>query len=296
MRGTDVMDANPAQASLTERFTSQAVNFIDRNKDRPFFLYFAHTAPHIPLAPSERFRGKSGRGAYGDVVAEVDWSVGEVLKALKRNGIDENTLIMFTSDNGPWYQGSAGRLQGRKGSTYEGGMRVPFIARFPGKIPAGSEATALASAMDLLPTIAGLAGASVPAGSVDGVDLWRVLSGELAFIDREVLLFFDGWNIQAARWGPWKLHLARHNSYPWTEDPASGRYNLPLNPPELYHIDEDPTESYDRASENPQVVKELSERVERLLLSLPEQVRVAWQDTRNQRVINMPTGALPRHP
>ncbi len=296
LRGTDVMDPTPALGGLTERFTAQAVNFIDRNKDKPFFLYFAHTAPHIPLVPSDRFRGKSGRGAYGDVVAELDWSVGEVLNALKRNGIDDNTLVIFTSDNGPWYQGSAGRLQGRKGSTYEGGVREPFIARFPGKIPAGSVATGLASAMDLLPTFARLSGASAPESSVDGVDIWPVLTGEVTYVDREALLFFDGWNIQAVRWGPWKLHLARYNSYPWTEDPPEGRYNLPLNPPELYHIDDDPTESYDRAAENPQVVRNLTDRVERMLLSLPEQVRVAWQDTRNERVINMPTGALPRHP
>ena len=293
LRGSNVVDADPAQESLLERFTAEAVSFIGRHKDGPFFLYMAHTAPHIPLAPSERFKGKSAHGAYGDVVAELDWSVGQVLDALKTNGIDENTLVVFTSDNGPWYQGSAGNLRGRKGSTYEGGVCEPFVARFPGQIPPGITSGGVTSSMDLLPTLAALAGTPLPASWVDGIDIWPILNGQKAYIDREVLLFFDNYNIQCIRWGPWKLHLARYNTFPWTVDPPGGRVNLPLPQPELYNIDQDPSESWDRAQEKPEVVKEMKARLDRLLPTLPTQVRLTWQDTQSRHVAATPVGALP---
>ena len=187
-------------------------------------------------------------------------------------------LVIFTSDNGPWYQGSAGRLQGRKGSTYEGGVREPFIARLPGTIPAGSVAEGIGSMMDLLPTFARLAAAAW-AGVVDGVDIWPMLTGQVMYIERDPLLFFDVWNLQCVRWGPWKLHLSRYNSYAWTVDPPGGRVNLPLAHPELYNVDEDATESYDRASSKPELVTNLKKRVDQLLMSIPDQVRVAWRDT-----------------
>ncbi|MCE5311066.1 MAG: sulfatase-like hydrolase/transferase, partial [Acidobacteriales bacterium] len=131
LHNTEVVEAEATLETLTPRYTEQAVRFIERSKGSPFFLYMPHTYPHIPLAASPRFRGKSPSGIYGDVIAELDWSVGEVLAALKKNGLDNNTLVMFSSDNGPWFLGSPGRLRGRKGSTYEGGVREPFIARFP---------------------------------------------------------------------------------------------------------------------------------------------------------------------
>ena len=188
MRNGEVVQPNAPQAGLTGNFTKQAVDFIQRQEDGPFFLYFAHTAPHVPLVPSDKFRGQSGMGNYGDVVMEMDWSVGEVLKALADKGFEENTLVVFTSDNGPWYQGSAGKLQGRKGSTYEGGVREPFIARFPGKIPPGTTAEGVGSAMDMLPTFANLAGASVSASSLDGIDISPMLTGEKQYMGRDPLL------------------------------------------------------------------------------------------------------------
>lgn len=293
MRNTDVVQPAAAQASLTSNFTRQAVDFIQRQGDGPFFLYFAHTAPHIPIVPSEEFRGKSGMGEYGDVVMEVDWSVGEILKAVADKGIDDNTLIIVTSDNGPWYQGSAGKLQGRKGSTYEGGVREPFVARFPGRIPAGTTSEGIGSAMDMLPTFARLAGANVPASTVDGVDIWDMLTGEKLFIERDPLLFFDRWDVQCVRWGPWKLHLSRYNTYAWTVDPPGGRMNLPLRKPELYHVDNDPTESYDRSSEKSQLVADLKKRAEEIVQSMPDEARRAWRDTFSQRVQETPVGALP---
>ena len=291
LRDTNVVDAAPRQTSLTTRFTDQAVDFIGRNKERPFFLYLAHTAPHIPLAPSERFAGKSELGIYGDVVMELDWSVGEVLKALKDNGLDEQTLVVFTSDNGPWYQGSTGNLAGRKGSTYEGGVRVPCIARFPGSIPEGGVAEGIGSMMDLLPTFARLTGAA--SGTVDGVDIWPMLTGERPYTEREILLFFDSWNVQCVRWGPWKLHLSRYNTNPWTVDPPGGRLNLPLANPELYHVDNDPGESYDRAPEKKELIIDLQRRVENLLSSFPQPVREAWRETLSRRVQQTPVGSLP---
>jgi len=293
MRNSEVVQANAAQAGLTGNFTNQAVDFIQWQGDGPFFLYFAHTAPHVPLVPSDKFRGQSGMGNYGDVVMEMDWSVGEVLKVLSAKGFDENTLVVFTSDNGPWYQGSAGKLQGRKGSTYEGGVREPFIARFPGKIPAGTTVEGIGSAMDLLPTFANLAGASVPASTVDGIDIWPMLSGEKEYMSRDPLLFFDNWNVQCVRWGPWKLHLARYNSYAWTVDPPEGRWNLPLPRPELYQVDADPTESYDRSLEKPELVASLKKRVEDMMLSMPDEARRAWRDTLAQHVQDTPVGGLP---
>jgi arylsulfatase A-like enzyme len=294
LKGSQVVDGSPAQTLLTARFTEQAVDFIGRHRDSPFFLYLAHTAPHIPLVPAERFRGKSGQGPYGDVVMELDWSTGQVLDALKQNGIDEHTLVIFTSDNGPWYQGSSGRLRGRKGTTYEGGVRVPFLARHPGTIPEGTVCEGVSSALDVLPTVARFGGAKIAAGATDGIDLWPLLTGEAASVEREALLFFDGWHIQCVRWGPWKLHLSRYNTPPWiTADPPGGRRNLPLPNPELYNIDDDPGEGYDRAPEKPELVADLRRRVEQMLLRMPDQVRAAWRDTQAERIEGTPVGAHP---
>jgi len=293
IQNTNIVQTTCDQETLTQRWTTAAVDFINRSKDGPFFLYLAQTAPHLPLVPSDDFIGKSGHGVYGDLVMEIDWSVGQILDALKANGIDENTLVIFTSDNGPWYQGSAGNLQGRKGSTYEGGVREPFVARMPGTIPAGTVSGGLSSMMDLLPTIASLTGASVPA-STDGVNIWPLLTGTAPFIEREALLFFDGWQIQCVRFNQWKLHVARYNTGPWTLDPPNGRANLPLPRPELYNIDEDPSEAYDVATEKPQVVANLKARVDQLLLKLPDQVRSAWRQTLAQPIQDTPVGAMPR--
>jgi arylsulfatase A-like enzyme len=173
MHNTDVIESPADLTTLTARYTDQAVNFINQSAKSPFFLYMPHTFPHIPLAASPNFIGKSGMGLYGDVVQEIDWSVGQVLQALKKSGVDQNTLVMFTSDNGPWFQGSPGRLRGRKGDTFEGGMREPFIARFPGRVqpaitrrlnqPAkGRLVDALATTLDILPTIAAYTQAALP--------------------------------------------------------------------------------------------------------------------------------------
>ncbi len=293
MHNTNVVEEQATLETLTPRYTEQAVKFIERSKGGPFFLYMPHTYPHIPLAASPRFKGKSPHGLYGDVIEELDWSVGEILTALKKNGLERDTLVLFSSDNGPWFQGSPGRLRGRKGSTYEGGVREPFLARLPGRIPKGRVCSGIASTMDLVPTVARLCGAELPAKPVDGIDIWPMLSGQRNEIEREALLYFDNVHLQCARLGKWKLHVSRYNVMVYNPAPAAGRVNLPLTP-ELYNLIDDPDESYDVAKENPKVVEEILERVERLMVGFPEPIRTAYADTKARKRGVSATGALPR--
>jgi arylsulfatase len=296
LHNTETVEQEAALETLTPRYTEQAVSFIERSKDSPFFLYMPHTYPHIPLGASPRFRGKSPFGLYGDVVEELDWSVGEVLAAVKRHGLDSNTLVMFSSDNGPWYLGSPGRLRGRKGSTYEGGVRVPFLARFPGRIPKGLAPAGVAATIDVLPTVARLCGASLPPQPLDGVDIWPLLTGARREVPREMLLYFDDWNLQCARQGKWKLHVARYNSFAYGPAPQSGRVNVPLAKPELYDLEADPDESYDAAPGNPQVVAGMLAKIETLVAGFPREVQEAWTATRGRKPAPTATGALPRLP
>ena len=287
----DVVEANAKLDTLTQRYTEQAIDFISSPADAPFFLYFAHSAPHIPLAASARFRKKSKLGRYGDVVQELDWSAGEVMRAIAEKGLDDNTLVMFTSDNGPWYQGNTGVLRGRKGETYEGGVRVPCLARFPGRIQAGIELRGFGSFLDVMPTLARLAGATAPRS--DGIDIWPLMAGEASELERDLLLYFDGIHLQCARMGRWKLHVSRCNSIVWTPDPPGGRMNLPLPRPELYDLESDPGESSDVAEDNPEIVARIQTRMEEMLLTFPENVIAAWRDTMRTPVEATESGALP---
>lgn len=293
MRNTEVIEQPAQVADLTQRYTRFAVDFISQAKDRPFFLYMPHTSPHIPLGASPDFVGTSGLGAYGDSVREMDWSVGRVLQALKDQGVDNDTVVMFSSDNGPWFQGSTGRLRGRKGEAYEGGFRAPFIARMPGSIPGGQVCETMATALDLLPTIAQLTGAALPSQALDGVDITSLLTGREAEINREVFLYFNDIYLQCARLGNWKLHLARYNSPMFMPEPTRGRKNLPLPRPELYNITEDPEEAYDRFPRNRTVASEILERVERSISTFPAHVVNAYNDTKKCRVEETPVSAPP---
>ena len=294
MHNTDVIEQTAALDTLTPRYTERAVKFIEQSQGSPFFLYLPHTYPHIPLGASERFRGKSASGLYGDVVEELDWSVGEVLAALKRSGVDRNTLVMFTSDNGPWYQGSPGRLRGRKGTTYEGGIREPFIARWPGRLPRGKVVNGLASMLDIFPTVTRLCGGKLPQKPLDGIDIWPLLSGEKESLQRDVLLYFDNWDLQCARSMNWKLHIARHNTGAFTPAPPGGRRSYLLPRPELYDLATDPDESYDVAPQNPRIVGEIQTRISALLDGFPSEVRQAYAETQSRKVNpGTPTGAYP---
>lgn len=263
------------QARLTTWYAQRAVKFIHENRDRPFFLYLAHSMPHVPLFVSERHKGKSERGIYGDVMEEIDWSVGEVLAALERHGLERNTLVIFTSDNGPWlsyggHGGSAGPLREGKGTVWEGGVRVPFVARWPAAIPAGSETREPAMTIDLLPTLAKLAGAELPARKIDGLDILPLLTARPgAKTPREAFYFYYGNNeLQAVMSGEWKLILP----HAWrTLGGATARDDgLPVpyqqrktERPELYNVETDPGESRDVAASHPDIVARLLKLAEK---------------------------------
>lgn len=295
LHNTEVIEEPAILDTLTPRYTEKAVQFIEAVKGAPFFLYMPHTYPHIPLGASPRFRGKSPEGLYGDVIEELDWSVGEILAGLKRTGADRNTLVMFSSDNGPWYQGSPGKLRGRKNTTWEGGIREPFIARWPGRIPAGHVVDGLASMLDIFPTVSRLCGGALPEKTLDGIDIWPLLSGAKRSIDREVLLYFDNWDLQCARLMNWKLHVARHNTAAYTPAPVAGRHSIMLPKPELYDLSNDPDESYDVAQKNPDVVKDMLSRIEKLLDGFPQQVKTAYDEAKQWKVSpTLPAGAYPQ--
>jgi arylsulfatase A len=294
MQNTTVIESPVNWSTITQRYTSQSIDFIRQSKHQPFFLYLAHTAPHIPLFASSAFLGKSGMGLYGDVVQELDWSVGQVLQELKADGLDSNTLVIFTSDNGPWFQGSAGRLRGRKGDTFDGGMREPCIARFPGQIPPGRNVKYLASTMDFLPTIAGLTHSALPSSPLDGVDIWPMVTGRGKAPERPPFLYFADWNLQCARVGRWKLHMARYNTPAYSPMPQVGYYNLRLINPELYDMENDPEEAEDVAANHPDIVNQIQTEVQQMLPFMPPQVQSAWHDTQNRQVYPNDSGAWPQ--
>ena len=273
LRDERIEEAPVDQTTLTRRYTEEAVRFIRDHREGPFFLYLAHNFPHVPLFASDRFRGRSPRGLYGDVVEELDWSVGEVLRALREAGVAENTLVFFTSDNGPWLTqdeegGSAGLLREGKGSTWEGGMRVPAIAWWPGTVPAGRVTRALGTTMDLFSTALALAGAPAPADRpIDGVDLGPVLRGAAESVRDEVFYYREG-ELYAVRQGPWKAHFVTRSAY--GPDPA-----VRHETPELYHLEVDPSERYDVAAKHPEVVERIRATVrahEAGLIRAPDQM------------------------
>lgn len=272
LEGDSVVARDPDQSQLTTRYAERAVEFVARNRDKPFFLYLAHTMPHVPLFVSDRFKDKGASGLYGDVIAELDWSVGQVLEAVKRAGLDDNTLVIFTSDNGPWlsygnHGGSTGGLREGKGTVFEGGVRVPFVARWPGRIPRGTIGTLPAMTIDLLPTLARLAGASLPASpSVDGSDIWPLLANAAgAKPPHEALFFYWGTELHAVRSGRWKLHLP--HPYQSLEQAGSdggpGRYVRKVLALSLFDLLADPGESQNVAAQHPEVVRELQQHAER---------------------------------
>ena len=262
MRGEKVIERPVDQNTVVKRYTEEAVKFIREHKDEPFFVYLAHNMVHIPLFASDRFQGDSRRGLYGDVMAEIDWSVGRVLQTLREQGLAENTLVVFSSDNGPWltydtHGGSAGLLRGGKNTTWEGGMRVPTIFWWPGHLEKGPVAE-LGSTLDLLPTFASLAGVELPDDrTLDGYDLTPVLLGE-GESPRSTMIFHSRGELRAARMGPWKAHfITTDKGY------GGGRNKQKHDPPLLFHLDTDPSEKYNVAKDHPEVIARIRELVER---------------------------------
>jgi uncharacterized sulfatase len=254
-RNDEKLEENIAdQSTLTGRYTEEALTFIERSGNEPFFLYFAHTFPHIPLHASENFRGKSRAGLYGDAVEELDWSVGQLLEKLKQMGIDNDTLVIFTSDNGPWYEGSPGSLRGGKGMTFEGGFRVPMIARWPAQIPAGAVCREPAMNLDIFPTCLALAQAGPPVRQIDGKNILHLLKGEGAS-PHKAIFFYRCDEVEAVRAGKWKYHR-RRNVYVW---PSS----LQKKGPWLFDLESDPNERYDVSATYPDIATNMENLIVR---------------------------------
>lgn len=261
MEGNDTIAVNPNQNTLTQKYTERAIDFITRHSQNPFFIYVPFAMPHIPLHPGGKFTGKSLRGKYGDVVEELDWSVGEILNALEKNKLSENTLVIFASDNGPWLiknqeAGSSGLLRDGKGSTWEGGMRVPMMASWKGKIAPASLTTQPTSTLDLYTSLLKLVGQKIPEGTIyDGKDVSNIFLGEKKSEKVEHPFFYYGpKKLHAIRKGKWKLHI--HTSSQTRKDYFNG--TLPL----LFNLNEDPSEKYDLSKQHPDVVNTLLQEIE----------------------------------
>ncbi|MBP1647439.1 MAG: atsA 6 [Bacteroidetes bacterium] len=255
------------QSKLTTLYTERAVHFIERHTEKPFFLYLAHSMPHVPLGVSSKFLGKSEQGMYGDVIMEVDWSVGEIFRAVSKAGVDENTLVIFASDNGPWLRfgnhgGSSGRLREGKGTMWEGGTRVPCIMRWPGKIPEGTVCRRIASTIDLLPTISAIAGADLPSKTIDGVNILPLMKGDNEANPRETFYYYYGGELQAVRSGKWKLHFPHAYSSIRSGEPGKdrhpGRYGKEETGLELYNLEDDIGENQNVAAQHQEIVARLT--------------------------------------
>jgi len=267
VEGDRVVAYNPDQTQLTTWYTQRAVRFIEKNKGRPFFLYVPHSMVHVPLFVSDKFKGKSNQGLFGDVVMEIDWSVGQILSTLKRLDLDEDTMVVFCSDNGPWlsygdHAGSAQPLREGKGTSFDGGQREPTIAWWPGKIPAGSVCDEPASTMDILPTIAHLAGAKPPERKIDGKDIWPLMSGRSnAGSPHEALFYYRGWALEAVRSGRWKLHFP--HGYRTLAGRKGGTGGTPVKYEQgkielaLFDLENDIGERHNVADQHPEVVEKL---------------------------------------
>jgi len=286
VRDTTVVEELPDRHLLTPHYTEEAVKFIDSSADSPFFLYVAYSYPHDPPRSSPRFRGHSGLGHQGDAIEEIDWSVGEILQAVNRNGLDNDTLIFFTSDHGPWFQGCPGPRRGRKATTFEGGTRIPFIARWTGAIQAGKVIDEWGSNMDVVPTVVSFCGAQTPPNPLDGVDLSKLLTGQSDRVERGAILYFAVSRhqevLECARKGNWKLRIAQGNGEIYINDWLGGsclpKKHLLLPLPELYNLERDPAESYDAAIDHPDKVKEIQQDIEALIPTFPENVRKAYAE------------------
>lgn len=300
--GTKIIDADitpEAMAKLTGQYTERAVSFIEQNKSKPFFIYVAHSMPHVPLFAGDAAKGKSKAGVYGDVIQEIDASVGTILDAIKQKSLDERTVIIFTSDNGPWlsygnHAGSAGPLREGKGTVWEGGVRVPCVARWPGMIPAGSIGTSPLMTIDFLPTIAKWIGADLPKNRIDGMDAGdQFQNPATAKTKHEVFYFyFQDNQLQALRSGKWKYMMP--HTYRTMQGQMPGKDGVPgkyrqvkLETAELYDLDTDRGETKNVAAANPEVVKRMEELAEVARDDLGDSIKK--RAGKNRRVSGMST-------
>ena len=272
LRNKELLELKADMSTLTQRYTDEAIGFIEKNKEQPFFLYLAHTMPHTLLAVSEAFKGKSEEGLYGDVIEEIDYNVGRIMTFLKEHDLDENTYVIFTSDNGPWWLrgnhgGHAEPLRGAKTSAWEGGLRVPCIIRAPGKVPEGKTSDKVLATIDLLPTIANIAGANLPNDRViDGLDISKLIHGKSTELERP-FFYYQHNELRAVRKGKWKLHLPHQPESGTVGYKSWPRHSAPedrilFSKHVLYNLENDIGESINVAAKNPEVVAELIELLE----------------------------------
>jgi len=272
-KGVRNVDNLDDAGQLTTEITERAMAFIRKSKSKPFFLYVPHPLPHVPLAASAKFKGKSGRGIYGDVMMEIDWSVGQILAELKKQGLDKNTLVLFTSDNGPWlnygdHAGSSGGFREGKGNSFEGGQRVPFIVRWPGVVPAGRVSNKLLSTIDILPTLVALCDAKQPQRKIDGVNFTALLKGDDSQTPREQFLYYYRRNnLEAVRQGNWKLVFAHPGrTYEGFSIGLNGQPGVVNEnhsfPGALYNLERDSGERYDVSGQFPDIVASLDKIAE----------------------------------
>jgi arylsulfatase A len=291
LRNTSVTEENANREMLTPLYTEEAVKFIDASASSPFFLYVAYSYPHDPPTGSPRFRGHSGLGRQGDAIEEIDWSVGEILNAVHRNGLDQDTLIFFTSDHGPWFQGCPGPRRGRKSTGFEGGVRIPFIARWTGTIPAGRVIDDWGSNLDVVPTVTSICGAKLSPNPLDGLNISALLTGEANHLDRGTVLYFavspHQQVLECARKGNWKLRISQRTGEiyinDWLGGSCSPERHFLLPQPELYNLELDPAESYDAAVDYPDKIKEIERDIETLIPTFPENVQKAYADLKANR-------------
>lgn len=302
LRDLTVLEYDTDRDRLTPRYTEEAVRTIEQSGEDPYFLYMAYSYPHDPARASERFRGKTNFGSVGDSIAEIDWSVGEILRAVERKGQAANTIICFTSDHGPWYQGCPGPLRGRKASTFEGGFRVPFVARWPGQIAAGKTQDAWCSSLDILPTLSAICGLAAPPKPLDGINISEIFTGRGQLPERKPILYFspmgnEGIDVHCIRKGDWKLRVAQGSDGEiYTNDRTTqAHHSAWLERPELYNLARDPAESYDVARLQPDIVTELMQSLEAQMPAFPAEVVAAYTKLKQQPGdISTPPGASPR--
>jgi arylsulfatase A len=299
IEGTKVIDdqvTGDEQTQLTTQYTEHAVDFIHRNKEQPFLLYLPHSMVHVPLYVSDKFRGKSERGLFGDVVMELDWSMGQIFEALQKNGLDDNTMVVFTADNGPWlsygdHAGSAGPLREGKGTMFDGGCREPTVMWWPGKIPAGTVCKQPAMTIDLLPTIAHLTGADLPEHTIDGKNIWPLISGQAdAKSPHEAYFGYWGRELQTVRMGNWKLHFP--HAYRTMAGQPGGTGGIPTSYSqaaiglELFDLENDIGETTDVADQHPEIVAKMKKLADSMRAELGDSA------TKTTGTGNRPPGQL----
>lgn len=302
IRDKKILEEDTNRDVLTARYTEEAVRYIEESNENPFFMYLAFSYPHDPARVSEPFTRKTRFGNFGDAIAEIDWSVGEILTALDRRGITSDTVVCFTSDHGPWYQGSPGLLRGRKASTFEGGFRVPFMIRRPGTIAAGRVTDEWHSALDVLPTLSAMCGLPSPPKPLDGVDFSGIFGANEKPLTRKPILYFcpmgnHGLDLHCIRHEQWKLRVAQgiEGEVYINDRTTSAKGSAWLLRPELYNLVEDPAESYDVAKLHPEIVTGLLENLDKQMASFPPQVVEAYTKLKQKKAdISTPPGASPR--